>query len=200
MSGLPFKICVSGTHSTGKSTLIQKLKANLDRLELRVGIVADQGLHAEAAGLPILTDQTEESTFWIMAESIRLEAMAALANDVVLIDRAIFDAVGYFEAALHISGRKADTVRLRTIKEIARSYSKEYDILVVTKLEDRIPLGPGRDQNKLLRKVTAEAIMQFAQSLGRAFETLTSRNSDEIEGKILAIVCQRLGIGDTEPR
>jgi hypothetical protein len=54
---------------------------------------------------------------------IRREAVAALTSDVILVDRAIFDSLGYLEAALQVTGRPRDKERHPILENLARSYA-----------------------------------------------------------------------------
>ena len=104
------KLGVAGTHSTGKSTLVEALASALRERGLRVGRVADLATSARDLGFPILRDHTFESTLWIMTRGIAAELEAALRVDVVLVDRPALDALGYFWAALAYRRAKLDPV------------------------------------------------------------------------------------------
>lgn len=188
------KIGIAGTHSTGKSTLLSSIRARLEAKGLRVAIVSDLARAARDAGFPILTEQTEDTALWIMAEGIRREAVATLTNDVILVDRAIFDALGYLEAALQVTGRPRNEERHKILQDVARSYACDYDLLVITRLDGALPLGPGRDTNEAFRYAAGQKILAFADVLGRTFLTMTSENRVEVESEILRFVGDRFGI------
>lgn len=188
MTRRALKIGVAGTHSTGKSTLLTELNRVLTADGLRVATVGNLAIGARSAGFPILMDQTEETALWIVSEGIRRETEAGLDRDVVLIDRPVFDAIGYLEAALEISGRAADTARLEMLRAMARTYSREYDIVVVTRLDDSLPLGAGRDTDEAFRRGAGEKILAFAGGLDREVLAMTSANADEIARTVVASV------------
>ncbi|MGH3923755.1 MAG: AAA family ATPase, partial [Pseudonocardiaceae bacterium] len=94
------KIAVTGTHSTGKTTFLAALDRALTELGYAVAKVADLAEEAAERGFPILHRHTPHSTLWIMARGIALELEAALWADVVLVDRPVPDALGYYHAAL----------------------------------------------------------------------------------------------------
>jgi predicted ATPase len=141
----PIKISITGTHSTGKSTFLDKLEAALRAGGLVVERFGSLALEARGLGFPI------DSTLWIIGECIRREASATLRGDVILIDRPVSDALGYLEAALEVSGRSVEPQRLHTIRAIALDYMKEYDVIIETLLDTSVPLGPGRDTDTVLR-------------------------------------------------
>lgn len=195
MTRRTLKIGVAGTHSTGKSTLLDALKARLEAEGLRVAIVKDLARAAQDAGFPILTKQTPDTALWIMAEGMRRETVAGLTSDIVLVDRPIFDALGYLEAALDVTGRARDAVRHTILEDIARSYSRGYHLLVITKLDMALPLGPGRDGDAVFREVAGQRILAFAESLGRGFTTMTSANREHVEHEILTFIHDHLDTG-----
>lgn len=187
------KIGIAGTHSTGKSTLLNSIQTRLEAKGLRVAIVSDLARAARDAGFPILIQQTEDTALWIMAEGMRREAAAALTNDVILVDRAIFDALGYLEAALQVTDRPRDEERHPILRDVARSYARDYDLLVITTLDEALPLGPGRDPNEEFRHAAGQRILALANDLGRSFITMTSKNRDAVESEILSFIGDRVG-------
>lgn len=174
MTSRPFKIGIAGTHSTGKSTFIAELQSRLSADGLKVAVIRDLARAARSAGLPILDAQTVDTAFWIVAEGIRREIEASLDHDVILVDRAVFDAVGYLEAALAHSGRQTDPVRVARVRNLAIGYSQDYDAVVVTVLDPEIGLGPGRNSDLVFRRLAGERIQALAADLGRPFRLLTS--------------------------
>ncbi|NKK87523.1 hypothetical protein ELH23_31365 (plasmid) [Rhizobium ruizarguesonis] len=193
MTGRVLKIGVAGTHSTGKSTLLGALRTQLEAEGLRVALVKDLAVAARDAGFPILREQTEDTALWIMAEGIRREAEAALANDVILVDRAIFDALGYLEAALDVTGRPRSNGRHSILQGLARAYARDYDLLVITELDVALPLGPARDDNAEFREAAGRRILAFAAGLDRDFITMNSKNRDDVEREILTFIRSRVG-------
>lgn len=186
MTKRPFKIGIAGTHSTGKSTFALALKDSLESLGKKVGQVQSLATQARAVGFPILTEHTIDSTFWIIASCMKQEAELSLRSDVIIVDRPVPDAVGYLEAALSVSGRQVDADRLSKLKEVARAYSTEYDVLVVTELDSTQALGPNRDQNAKFRRVAGERINEFVRQLPVRPLTLTSSNNESLLTDVIA--------------
>jgi len=93
------KIAVAGTHSTGKTTFLTRLRHLLETAGYHVTTVADQAAGARDLGFPILRNQTGTTTLWIMTSGIAAELVAARRADVVLVDRPITDALAYQLAA-----------------------------------------------------------------------------------------------------
>jgi len=194
MSTVTIKLGVAGTHSTGKSTFLEGLEKGLTPLGLKVTTVKSLATAARDAGFPILQDQTIETALWIMSEGIRLETEASLSSDVVLVDRAIFDAIGYLKAALAISNREFDTARLHMLENIAHSYAREYDFLVLTELDETIPLGDRRNPNVNFRVLAGEKILDFAQAKKLNFVQMTYHNRQSVAHEGLEFVRNKLNI------
>jgi hypothetical protein len=99
---------------------------------------------------------------------------------VILVDRPIFDALGYFEAALEVSGRRAEPRRLEELRTIARAHTKDYDLLVVTTLDPSIALGAERDQNSKFREAVARHIATLTSDIAPGALQMTSTNAPAI--------------------
>ena len=176
----PFKIGVAGTHSTGKTTLVNALRDRFEGRGMTVGHVDDLARRAAIIGFPILREHTFESTLWIMAECMRQEAEQSRLCDVILVDRPVPDALGYLNAALAVTGRKIDPRRLQALDSIARSYAVDYDVVVVTIHDDSIELGPGRNNDPIFRKAAADAVASLIEETRPDALRMNSGNSAEI--------------------
>ncbi|QYA05764.1 AAA family ATPase [Rhizobium sp. B21/90] len=194
MSQTKVKVGIAGTHSTGKSTFLEGLNRRLSDRGIRTGRVGDLAKAARHRGFPILTAHNFESTLWIMAEGMKQEAEAALVNDVILVDRPVFDALGYLHAALEISGRSLPEGKLEELRVIAEAHAVDYDLLIMTELDPTIRLGEGRDGNQDFRVAAGEHIRAIARAGGLAPAILTSQNTDklldETYDKVIALLAQ----------
>ncbi len=188
-----FKIGIAGTHSTGKSTFLDSLKIKIEQQGLRVGVIKDLARAARNEGFPILKEQTEDTALWIMAEGIRREVAATLCSDVILVDRAIFDALGYLEAALEITHRERDDARHAMLEGMCRSYCQDYDLIIVTVLDQSMPLGEGRDPDENFRALAGDKIRAIADKLGRPFIIMTSKDRESVQDEVVSLVRSRLG-------
>ncbi len=185
------RIAVAGTHSTGKSTFLTALADDLTAGGLRVGCVADVASKAKDLGLPILRDHVYESTLWIMAECMRQEMEAALRADVVLVDRPVFDALGYLLAALQATGRHVDARRLEELRAIAVAHASYYDWVAVTVLDERVALGDDRDPDRTFRRVAAEKVDGVARGVVTAAKRLTVENAASLRQEAFEFVMSK---------
>ena len=161
MSGCACKIAVTGAHSTGKSTFLMRLQRLLEDKGVRVGYVHEGAQAAQALGFKILEGHTFESTAWIMARTMELEAVVSRKSEIVLVDRPVPDALGYLVAALRHTGRDLETGKEERLERICASWVGEYDLLFMTELDLSIPLGAGRDIDGTFRVATSEAIEEL---------------------------------------
>lgn len=192
MSIRKVKIGIAGTHSTGKSTFLDRLNTCLSAEGVRIGRVGDLAAAARGRGFPILTDHNFESTLWIMAEGMRQEAEAALSSEAILVDRPVFDALGYLYAALEISGRSLPDRQLDELRSIAVAHAGDYDVIVMTKLDSAISLGEGRDKNQEFRVAAGDKIRAIAEDAALQPVILTSTNGDEVLDQVFASVRRHL--------
>ncbi|WP_214404782.1 AAA family ATPase [Pseudonocardia lacus] len=157
MSGVerPLTIAVAGAHSTGKTTFLARLAHELRHRDFEVATVADLGEHALRVGLPILFSHTYSSTLWIMARGISDEVATWPHIDVLLVDRPVPDALGYYLAALDYRGEPADEVALGHLRTLAAQHATHYDLIFRTTLDREIPLGTDkpRDNNARYRRL-----------------------------------------------
>ncbi|MFI1868910.1 AAA family ATPase [Streptomyces jumonjinensis] len=144
----PIRIALSGTHSTGKTTLLRRLEMEL-RANGRTVARTPASFAAKAAelGFPKLQNQTPECTEWIIAASAAAAAEATLTADVVLIDRSALDPVAYYLAALECSGQQPDPDITERLAGLVKAHIAGYGALVATVLDPAIPLGDSRDRD-----------------------------------------------------
>ncbi|MFE3026124.1 AAA family ATPase [Nocardia tengchongensis] len=190
----PVTVAVMGTHSTGKTTFVNELAELLRQDRIEVAIVADLGSHALEAGLPILANHTWASTTWIITRGISLELEAWARADVVLIDRGVPDALGYYEAALESRRRVADPRHLKHLEDMVIGHSRNYDYVLRTVLDPTVPLGRNkpRDTDLEFRSLAGHRIEQVMQRLSIGHDTLPSGGHDEALVNAMAFVKGRL--------
>lgn len=141
--------------------------------------VHDSAVNARDLGFPILRDHTFESTAWMMAEAIRLETVASLTADVILVDRPVPDALGYLLAALSVTDRTLETSKLKCLDAIAASWVSEYDLIFVTELDKSIPIGPGRDNDERFRVAAGQAIASLLARIAPDHVIVRAAGADE---------------------
>ncbi|WP_433727819.1 AAA family ATPase [Nocardia sp. CA-129566] len=195
----PVTIAVVGTHSTGKSTFLARLAHDLRRSGLQVATVADLGEQAQRMGLPILWNHTWVSTLWIVTRGISNELEAWLHGDVVLIDRAVPDALGYYRAALEYRDESADPDEWAYLEALARFHSDRYDLIFRTQLDPHIPLGTNkfRDDNQQFRILADHHVESVLRELTLPSLPLTADGHDTALALACDFVAERLGDGTT---
>ncbi len=126
------KIGIAGTHSTGKTTILEFVAQGIRNAGFTTTRVSDLASTAREAGFPILRDHTFESTLWIMARGICEELEAALKFDVVLVDRPVPDALGYLYAALNHRRQELPEEEIAYLKTLTRMHASTYAALFQT--------------------------------------------------------------------
>lgn len=176
----PVTIAVLGTHSTGKSTFLARLAHDLRRQHIEVATVADLGEQAQRMGLPILFNHTWASTLWIITRGISNELEAWLHADVVLVDRAVPDALGYYRAAMEYRNEPADSAEQTYLETLVRGHSSRYDLIFRTTLDTSIPLGDNktRDTDSRFRELADRHVKQVVTELDLPHEILPADGHD----------------------
>jgi len=190
----PVTVGVTGTHSTGKSTFLARLAHELRLRHLEVATVADLGEKAKKLGIPILFNHTWASTLWIITRGISDEVEAWLHADVVLIDRPVPDALGYYHAALEHRGQRAQPTELALLEALVRDHSRRYDLVFRTTLDPSIPVGDNkiRDDNDRFRRLADQHIATVLADLNLPHEVLPADGHDQALNRAVNLVLGRL--------
>jgi predicted ATPase len=191
----PVTIAVVGTHSTGKSTFLARLAHELRRAGLQVSTVADLGEQAQRMGMPILWNHTWTSTLWIMTRGISNELEAWLHGDVVLVDRAVPDALGYYRAALEYRGENPDPDGAAHLETLARTHSDRYNLIFRTRLDPDIPLGTNktRDANQRFRALADWHVGAVLSELALPWLPLAADGHEAALSLAASFVAEHLG-------
>lgn len=190
----PVTVGVTGTHSTGKSTFLARLAHELRLRHVEVSTVADLGEEAKKMGIPILFNHTWASTLWIITRGISSELEAWLHADVVLVDRPVPDALGYYHAALEHRGHRADTDELTYLNSLVRGHSRRYDLVLRTTLDPTIPLGDNkaRDENTTFRRLADQHIARVLDDLDVPHELLPADGHDHALDRAINLVLEHV--------
>ncbi|MBT2613639.1 AAA family ATPase [Streptomyces sp. ISL-87] len=144
----PVRIAVSGTHSTGKTTFLQRLEMELRAIGQTVARTpASFAQQAAERGFPKLRQQTAECTEWIISASGAAAAEATLTAGIVLIDRSALDPLAYYLAAHDRALKKPDPATVERLGSLVRAHCASYDLLIATNLDFSLPLGDTRDRD-----------------------------------------------------
>ncbi|WP_165436428.1 AAA family ATPase [Amycolatopsis suaedae] len=185
---------IVGAHSTGKTTFLAQLASALRRQDVQVATVADLGEQAQHHGLPILHAHTWTSTFWIVTRGISNELGTWPHTEVVLVDRAVPDALGYYRAALAYRDEQADPHLTSQLETLVRNHSRHYDLLLRSELDDTIPLGTAkpRDQDQRFRQLADHHVARVLTDLELPHQLLPSGDREEALKRTVEYVTGRL--------
>lgn len=190
----PLTIAISGAHSTGKSTFLAHLAHELRRDGFEVASVADLGEQAQQLGLPILYNHTYVSTLWIITRGISNEVATWAHADILLVDRAVPDALGYYLAALAYRDEQPDPDVLAYLRALVIRHSTHYDLIYRTTLDRSIPVGSNkpRDENRRYRQLADHHVGQVLDELGIAHELLPADGYDAAIRHAMAFTAHHL--------
>lgn len=157
-SSTPIRIGVMGAHSTGKSLLMRRIEMELRGLGIPVARTGNLGRRAALVPLPKMQHHTVASTTWIIATGIADEIAAAARLEeapvqVVLADRACWDALAYFRAALEWRQQLAQRPDREALHQLASAHGYKYDLLLATVLDPDVPVERKHDYDARYRRL-----------------------------------------------
>lgn len=155
----PLRIGVLGTHSTGKTQLLKRIESELRGHGLTVARTGRLGKRAASLGLPKMQHHTSISTEWIITQGVADE-LAAVAGGAhaVLADRAAFDAVAYYLAALEYRGEDPDPLECERLRLLAATQAPQYDLLLATVLDPGIAVEQSHSYDPRYRALVDQHI------------------------------------------
>ncbi|MFE6740912.1 AAA family ATPase [Streptomyces tubercidicus] len=184
------RVAFTGTHSTGKTTLIQRVEMELRATGLTVARTpASFAQQAAELGFPKLHKQSPECTEWIIAASAAAVAEATLNADIVLIDRSAVDPLAYYMAALERSGQEPDTKAVGGLVSLVHAHAATYDFLFATVLNPALPLGDCRDRDPDYRAAVDRNVHSLIHSLDLPHQKITSA---DYEGNAVSTLVERI--------
>ncbi|WP_261386616.1 ATP-binding protein [Streptomyces sp. BK340] len=154
MTSPPIRMGVLGTHSTGKTTLLKRIEMELRGHGLTVARTGRLGQRAAKAGLPEMQHHIERSTEWIITQGIADEtSVLALGAEVVVADRASYDAIAYWYAELEFRGDTAPPLERERLHALASTQLPKYDLLFATVLDESVAVNTGHDYDPRYRRL-----------------------------------------------
>lgn len=175
------KIAVTGTHSTGKTTFLTRLRHLFETAGYHVASVGDQAAAARDHGFPILREQTSTTTLWIMTMGIAAELVASRRADIVLVDRPITDALAYHTAAHAWRGQPVDPAAAAFLTDLARHHVCSYQLIYRSVVDPTMGITDDghRDTDPAYRLLVDEAITSVHARLEVA--TVPLRSTDHTD-------------------
>lgn len=156
------KFVVSGSHSTGKTTLIRGLAEELSIRGHRVWTIGEVARKVIAAGLPLDREATTESYLMYLAE--QLEALRSAPKDAIIIsDRFLIDLLAYIETNAN-SGIPADLVRV--IELAAWLEAEQYSVVFYLPIEFPVVADGVRDTNEEYRAAVDQTLQRLLAKVG----------------------------------
>ncbi|MNU92639.1 hypothetical protein D3C71_825630 [compost metagenome] len=186
-------IGVTGTHSTGKSTFCSDLRQLLEQQDIRVASIPSFGKLAQEQGIPLLTNHTYDSTMWFIDRTLEAQQAAIVDADVVLVDRPIIDAVAYWNAAVEYRGTSATTQEIDAVHAVMHDHCPTYTMLVATRLDISVPLGPDRDANPAFRQSVDSHLHKLLAGLELRHHMLFPQVRDSLLANMHSEILRHMG-------
>jgi hypothetical protein len=186
----------SGDTSTSRSANSSSVTGHRGSCDVGTGLavstVADLGEQAQRTGLPILWNHNWTGS---MTRGISNELEACLHGDVVLVDRVVPDAVGYYRAALEYRDETPDPQGWAYLETLVRAHSDRYNLIFRTQLDSDIPLGTNktRDGNQRFRTLADRHVGAVLDELALPWLPLTSDGHDIALALAVGFVVEQLG-------
>jgi hypothetical protein len=127
-----------------------------------------------------------------MTRGISEELAAWPHADVLLVDRPVPDALGYYLAALAYRGEAPDPAAIEHLSGLARHHSRDYDLVLRTVLDHDIPIGKGRDENHRYRSLADHHVERVLLQLGIGHELLLADQHDPVLERVADFTFNRL--------
>ncbi len=157
------KIAIIGTHSTGKTSIIQQLSLVLKNRGKRVFIVAE--LSRRAPGV-INEDTALATQLWIQEKQKQEEGVPMDINGVMLCDRSTIDNFAYLQ-------RVAGSADISAIEKDAVKHMQTYDFIFKTKKLNVSAVADGvRSVTDSFRDNIEERIVYLLQKHAIVYNTL----------------------------
>ena len=143
----PLRLCIAGTHSSGKTTLARRIEMELRATGITVARTGGFAKRAAELGFPKMTRHTAQSTAWIINATSAAALEAELSADVVIVDRTPYDALAYYLAATQHRGERPDSEALSRLTGLAQLTCPRPAVFLATVLDPALPLAahPGKD-------------------------------------------------------
>ena len=187
------KIGVVGTHSTGKTTFVRRLKGFLDEKGFNVYIIEELARKSRKDSLKRFTIQKiiiEEQIKKERAMKRRLERLDEEKSGryVMITDRTTIDNFAYLE----LSGVEGKRVGKRFLEKI-RVNDCSYDIIIYSPLRSKIEGDGFRDKNELFRLLIDEEIRERLEGIQNAGtpNTMILKNGGDVLENVLQTLKKR---------
>ncbi|MFI9100734.1 AAA family ATPase [Streptomyces fildesensis] len=191
MVATPIRIAISGTHSTGKTTLLRRLEMEVRALGYTVSRTSGSlAKKAAELGFPKMQQQTATTTEWLISAGICAELEATLTADVILLDLSSFDPLAYLMAGLAQRDQPFDEATQRRLTALAATHAVDYNLLLLTALDPDVPLGNHRDRDLDYRASVDRHLHGLLDSAGvhHLVVTNTDASRDEARTAVLDAV------------
>lgn len=172
-------IGISGTHGTGKTSLLWRLGSKLIEKGENVSMI-EEG--ARLSPLPINSKGTLDTQLWMIGYQLNQEATRLGKTSWVLSDRTIVDLIAYGEYTLEATNPKDAWILNKMKLGLVEIVRRNYDLILVPDIElFDFHINDGvRDMNKSFREDIYHRILDIYSSANISVKLLKTTDIDEI--------------------
>ncbi|WP_326692304.1 MULTISPECIES: AAA family ATPase [unclassified Streptomyces] len=190
----PTHIGVMGAHSTGKTTLLKRIERELRGHGITVARTGKLGRRAASLGLPKMQHHTAASTEWVIAQGIADEIAAATPRSehaeplqVVLADRAAWDALAYYRAAQVWRRDRPNQPEHDRLTLLASTQAPKYSLLLATVLDPALSVAGKHDHDGRYRTLVDRHTHRLLAEQDIPHERVTSDPDSQTHAVELAL-------------
>ena len=129
------KVLVTGAFSTGKTTLVGELGAELCRTGLKVGQIEDV---ARTCPFPLNRDQTWHASLWLLTTQLVKEIESEIhGHDVTICDRGIPDILAH-----DLETEEDGSEWVGPLDPFLSKWLSTYDLILLSRVDETVPIIP----------------------------------------------------------
>lgn len=179
------RILVTGTFSTGKSTLCTTVQRVLQSEGFTCAIIPDA---ARSCSLPLNKLQTVNTTAWLVFRQFSNEIEVARTEpDIMLLDRGLFDIIAH-TLTLNITKKQEKEV-VEELISLSINWEQQLDKIFVAKSEDDIEVQHDgvRITEKKYQIDIESSLIRFLQESSISYTVLPKKTEDRVRMVLASI-------------
>lgn len=180
------KICITGSHSTGKTTLINSYVNQ--HSELGFHVINEKAREVIAKGYKLGKDATIDTYLFYINEQLKAEIESdKLKYDFLFSDRSIIDGAAHPKVNNHIAGKVFPTYFIEMFENILHFQKTFFDIYIYLPIE--FPMQPDevRPNDELYRQEIDNEILRLLRKHIPNFHTVSGTVAQRT-GQLIEII------------
>ena len=168
------RVLITGTHSTGKTTLLDHLQKELSGFKFIGGVTRE----AHSYNLPINTKGTDDTQMYCMSKDI-LNILQTRGQDIIH-DRSLLDTYIYSVYSLLHNGSVTSSA-VEITERLLKEYIVEFDHIFMLRPEFGVVDDGVRDTDEQFQKDVDTLFVSFCEENDIRFTVLTGNPEERVE-------------------